>query len=379
LPLTFNAIFLGNTATRIDPTEGDQDAENANLLVGQTFGSTADSLAARWVSFTSVNRGGNATALDQNNNVVNDRATINNGSGPVTYTFDATSIYQGVLTYMDGTSSATLDLVLVQMTNGDLYLVPSPTAGTPTNIALTVDAVRAVTLTGLVGNTYTGMGIDRPVLNFIPCFTRGTRIATPDGDRPVERIRPGDWLSTLDNGPQQVRWVGMRRIEAAEIRANPRLWPVRIAAGALGPGMPHADLVVSQQHRILVRSPIAMRMTGKPEVLVAARHLVGLPGIDLVRDAQHVEYWHILLDRHEVLMADGAAAESLYLGEQVQKALGDAARSEIALIMPELFGSDGPAAPPKPARILLPGRQARRMAERHEMNDRQLFQPPIAA
>jgi hypothetical protein len=379
VPLTFNAIFLGNTAIRIDPTEGDQDAENASLLVGQTFGSTADSLAARWVSFTSVNRGGNATALDQNNNVVNDRARIDNGSGPVTYTFDATAVYQGVLTYMDGTSSATLDLVLVQMTNGDLYLVPSPTAAHPTNIALVADAVRAVTLTGLVGNTYTGMGIDRPVLTFIPCFTRGTRIATPDGDLPVERIRPGDWLNTLDNGPQQVRWVGMRRIEGAELRANPRLWPVRIAAGALSPGMPHADLVVSQQHRMLVRSPIAARMTGKAEVLVAARHLIGLPGIDLVEDAPRVEYWHILMDRHEVLTADGAAAESLYLGDQACKALGDAARAEIALLMPELFGDQGPASPPKPARILMPGRQARRMAARHEINERQLFQPALAA
>jgi hypothetical protein len=377
--LTFNAIFLGNTAIRIDPTEGDLDAENANLLVGQTFGSTADSLAARWVSFTSVNRGGNATALDQNNTVVNDRATIDNGSGPVTYTFDATSIYRGVLTYMDGTSSATLDLVLVQMTNGDLYLVPSPTVGTPTNIALTADAVRAVTLTGLVGNTYTGMAIDRPVLSFIPCFTRGTRIATPDGDLPIERIRPGDLLNTRDNGPQPVRWVGMRRIGAAELRANPRLWPVRIAAGALGPGMPHADLVVSQQHRILVRSAIAARMTGKAEVLVAARHLVGLPGISLVKDATRVEYWHILMDRHEVLTADGAAAESLYLGDQACKALGDAARAEIAEVMPQLFGPDGPVIPPEPARILLPGRQARRMAERHEMNERQLFQPAFAA
>ena len=68
MPLTFNAIFLGNTAIRIDPTEGDLDAENASLLVGQTFGSTADSLAARWVSFTSVNRGGNATTAPMPHN-----------------------------------------------------------------------------------------------------------------------------------------------------------------------------------------------------------------------------------------------------------------------------------------------------------------------
>ena len=230
-----------------------------------------------------------------------------------------------------------------------------------------------------MGNTYTGMGIDRPVLSFIPCFTRGTRIATPDGDRPVEQIRAGDWVTTLDHGPQQVRWVGSRRIAAADLAANPRLCPVRIAAGALGPGIPSADLMVSQQHRILVRSPIAARMTGTSEVLVAARHLVGLPGIERVEKAAGLEYWHILMDRHEVLVADGAATESLYLGDQACLALGAAARAEIARLIPQRFGPNGTATPPEPARILLPGRQARRMAERHEMNERQLFQPLLAA
>ena len=379
MPLTFNAIFLGNTTTRIDPTEGNTRAENANLLVGRSFGSTADSLAGRWVSFTSVNRGGNATALDQNNNIVNDQVRIDNGSGPVTYTFDATAIYRGVLTYMDGTSSATLDLVLAQMTNGDLYLVPAPNNSTPTNAALTADAVRAVTLTGLVGDTYTGMGSDRPVVNFIPCFTRGTRIATPLGETPVERIRPGDMVCTLDHGPQPVRWVGMRRLDAAALRANPRLCPIRIPAGALGDGLPRHDLLLSPQHRVLVRSPIAARMTGTAEVLVAACHLIGLCGIAPVSDATQVDYWHLLLDRHEVLLAEGAASESLYLGAQARRAIGDDGCTEIAELMPHLFDGDGPAASPEPARFLMAGRQARRMAQRHDSNQQQLYQPPIAA
>lgn len=126
MPLTFNAIFLGNSTTLIDPFEGDTDAERANLLVGQTFGTTSRWLAGQWVSFTSVNIGGKATALDQNNNVVNDQATITRDGVSTTFTFDGTAIYNVRITYGDGSQSALVPLVVVQMTNGDLYAVPSP-------------------------------------------------------------------------------------------------------------------------------------------------------------------------------------------------------------------------------------------------------------
>jgi len=77
----------------------------------------------------------------------------------------------------------------------------------------------------------------------VPCFTAGTLILTPSGDRPIEDIRPGDRVITYDSGTQVVRWVGRRVVPAVA-----HLAPVSIAANAFGD---HQRLVVSQNHRIL--------------------------------------------------------------------------------------------------------------------------------
>lgn len=371
MPLTFNAIFLGNSTTLIDPFEGDTDAERANLLVGQTFGTTSRWLAGQWVSFTSVNIGGNATALDQNNNVVNDQATITRDGVSTTFTFDGTAIYNVRITYGDGSQSALVPLVVVQMTNGDLYAVPSPTAGTATNAALSAEPIRSIQLVSLSGNNFAGMGIDRPVISFVTCFTRGTLLASPTGPRAVESVRRGQWLSTLDNGPRKVRWVGARRVTRAEMEANPKLQPVRIAKGALGCGLPERDLLVSRQHRVMVASAIVGRMAGCDEVLVAAHHLVGLPGIDQVIPDDGVEYWHVLFEGHEILISEGAPTESLWPGQQTMEALGERAMQEIRYAMPHLVDGEEPAM--APARPFIEGKAARKMAERHGRNGKTLL------
>lgn len=121
--------------------------------------------------------------------------------------------------------------------------------------------------------------------SMVPCFTPGTQIETPDGPRPVESLRVGDAVLTLDHGAQPLRWIARRHLNAGDIDLRPELCPIRIAAGALGPGRPAQDLVVSPQHRILLRSRIVERMTAEPEVLIAARHLTALPGISVLRDA----------------------------------------------------------------------------------------------
>lgn len=70
------------------------------------------------------------------------------------------------------------------------------------------------------------------------------------------------------------------------------------------------DLLVSPQHRILVRSKVAQRMFGKQEVLAAAKHLLTLDGIEIADDVQETTYYHILFDRNEIVYADGAEAET---------------------------------------------------------------------
>ncbi|CAM3192690.1 Hint domain-containing protein [Paracoccus nototheniae] len=201
----------------------------------------------------------------------------------------------------------------------------------------------------------------------IPCFAAGTMILTPKGQVAVEDLRPGDLVMTGRHGPRPVRWTGGRTLDRIDLALSPRLNPIRIRAGALGLGLPVADLTVSPQHRVLIRSAIAQRMFGTDEVLVAARQLTALDGIDEVR-VDSVTYVHILFDRHETVFSNGAETESLYTGAEAMKSLGRAAQDEIFALFPELR-----AAPSEPARPFVPGAKARQLAQRHHRNGKALL------
>jgi len=176
--------------------------------------------------------------------------------------------------------------------------------------------------------------------NIIPCFTPGTLIATPRGEKPVEDLQPGDRVITRDNGLQEIRWVGHRALGAQDLRNAPHLKPVRIRAGALGHGLPERDMLVSPQHRVLFSSEQASLYFGEREVLAAARHLTGMEGIDVV-DARGTTYIHFMFDQHEVILSNGAWTESFQPGEQVLDGMGIAQRDEIFELFPELREAQG--------------------------------------
>lgn len=178
----------------------------------------------------------------------------------------------------------------------------------------------------------------------IPCFTPGAIIATLTGPRPVDTLAAGDRIFTRDSGFQTLRWIGQRALTAAEVAAQPRLAPVRIAKGALGGGLPERDLIVSPQHRMLLTGPRAEMMFGEREVLVAALHLVGRPGITRVKGGP-VTYLHLLFDRHEIVQAEGAWSESFQPGAQTLNGMEAAVRDEILTLFPDLTtGATYPAA-----------------------------------
>ena len=123
-------------------------------------------------------------------------------------------------------------------------------------------------------------------------------------------------------------------------------------------------MMVSPQHRILVQSPIAERMFGVSEVLAAAKHLTGIAGIELAGELRDVSYFHLLFDRHEVVFANGARMESLYLGPMAQAARPVMAIGEMSGILPSQIC---PCAVPL-VRRLVSGPRARRLAYRHQKN-----------
>ncbi|MFN4129967.1 MAG: Hint domain-containing protein [Paracoccaceae bacterium] len=203
----------------------------------------------------------------------------------------------------------------------------------------------------------------------VVCFARGTMISTALGLVAVEALKAGDLVETRDNGLQPVRWIGSIKMSAQDLQKNPNLIPIRISAGALGAGTPAADLLVSPQHRVLVRSKIAQKMFGTSEILVAAKQLLEVDGIDIATDLSEVEYFHFLFDQHEVVVSNGAETESLYTGPQAIKSVGPAALAEIYTLFPELQ-SDSYA--PVPARVLANGRKGRQLTARHVQHQRAL-------
>lgn len=194
-------------------------------------------------------------------------------------------------------------------------------------------------------------------INGVVCFAAGTLIATPHGPRRVETLRPGMWVHTLDDAAKPLLWVGRQQIAAQDMADNIRLRPVLIKAGSLGRGLPTRDLRVSRQHRMLINGPVVQDIFGAPEILVPAIRLVGMTGITLAEAKEGIDYFHLLLARHQVVFANDAPSESFLTGPQALETLPATDRAQIALLMPQtaLAGHT-----PRPARPLpITGRDVR--------------------
>ncbi|MEI4195527.1 Hint domain-containing protein [Roseovarius sp. E0-M6] len=201
-----------------------------------------------------------------------------------------------------------------------------------------------------------------------PCFLPGTRISTPSGQRPVEWLRPGDLIDTVDRGPVRLAWVRRRKMSRDHLVAHPRHAPIVIPAGAFGPGFPDNPLRVSPQHRILLCSRVIFRMYGVSEVLSPAAQLIGFQGIEREDVTGPVEYIHLLFDHHALVLANRLPTESLYLGRNVRK---DLSREEY-IEFKSTFG-DANIADMKPARPFASGKKLKKLIQRHVKNNR----PPL--
>ena len=160
-------------------------------------------------------------------------------------------------------------------------------------------------------------------------------IATPKGEVPVETLKAGDKIITRDNGIQEIRWMGQKELGWHDLIANPHLKPVLVRQGSLGNGLPERDMMVSPNHRLLVANDRTALYFDEHEVLVAAKHLTAGQGIHSV-DSVGTTYIHFMFDRHEVVLSNGAWTESFQPGDFTLKGMGNAQRSEIFDLFPEL-------------------------------------------
>lgn len=170
---------------------------------------------------------------------------------------------------------------------------------------------------------------------FVPCFTPGAMVSTPTGLIEVEKLRVGDRVMTRDNGLQELHWIGQKDLSRTALLADARFRPIRIHKGALGDGMPLSDMTVSPNHRVLLTGPQFAVNFGEEEVLVAAKHLVGMPGVEVL-PARDVTYMHLLCERHEVLMVDAVWTESFQPGDMAMNGLATDQAAEVFALFPEL-------------------------------------------
>lgn len=194
-----------------------------------------------------------------------------------------------------------------------------------------------------------GVNTDTGIVNVsqVPCFVAGTQIATPNGDVLVEALQPGDLIITKDEGPQPLRWIGTRTVDAQDAFA-----PISIEANTFGR---HNALLLSPLHRILVKDALAELLFAEPEVLVAAKDLINDRTVRRCVGGT-VTYVHLLFDTHQVIYSEGLATESFLPGPQTAKSFEEEISREICALFPEIDPETG----------LGYGQSARRALKRHE-------------
>ncbi|MBV9079042.1 MAG: Hint domain-containing protein [Methylobacteriaceae bacterium] len=208
----------------------------------------------------------------------NDVVQVSEGFGNLTITdFDPTKD-QLDLTALTGVGSLS-DLTIVQ--NGDA--VEISVAGQDGLITVQGVTVDEITAPGIVA---------------VACFVAGTLIRTPRGDVPVESLAIGDLVTTA-SGARPVKWIGRRAFSRRFAERSPKVVPVRVRAGALGDNLPERDLLLSPEHALHLDGALV-----PAGALVNGRTIVTDPSLDVIA------YHHVELETHDVIVANGALAET---------------------------------------------------------------------
>ncbi len=153
----------------------------------------------------------------------------------------------------------------------------------------------------------TGVTEDPPVVYI--CFCTGTDILTDTGYKKIETLQAGDLVQTESGKMSPILWIGNSPTTVGEMQRDVTRRPIRIPANAIAPGAPNADLYVSAQHRIVLEGCWSQMYFGEESVMLPAKHLVGLAA-ERVMPSEDINYYHILLEDHEVVISNELKTES---------------------------------------------------------------------
>ena len=151
----------------------------------------------------------------------------------------------------------------------------------------------------------------------------GTLIQTNTGEQPIESLKVGDFVETLDSGFQPIRFILRQSVDLESRDSDGAGRPVCIEQGALGFGLPRRDVWASPHHRMLYASLRVPLFFGEDAVLVQAEALVGsCENVRIDRSQSHATYLHLLFDRDEIIYAEGAATEAYWPEQETAQNLG---------------------------------------------------------
>lgn len=307
----------------------DFDLDNGTSIIGAIIGSKHDPInCPKTLNITQGDGGIDNSNSGDISYFANEKKQDKNG-------FDNQASVVATIIYTDNTPTFIGNFIITQTQNGSVSVTCSGGPIIAEDRLLSNNALGAAPI-----ESFQVLSINQRVNapTSIPCLTKGTMILTSAGEKPVELLAVGDMIATKDNGMQILRWVTSTSMPATGDCA-----PIMIQKGAMGNAR---NLRVSPQHRMLVQGWKAELLFGEREVLVAAKHLVNNDTI-YVSESDEITYYHILLDSHQIIFANGSSSESFHPDKRGLEALSWEKREEVLSLFPELredLGAYGPVA-----------------------------------
>lgn len=292
----YNSLAAGSTLTNSGTLALSSATLNDAGLLTNNGEITLDPSALLVTSLTgtgSVTIGAGGT-LDASNTVASGETITLAGLGSILQV-DTPTHFAGTIAGFG--TYGTIDLTSLQFITGTTTATVNSSGTLIATTGTTSESVRLTgTVTGslLVTGDSGGTGTDISVL----CFCAGTGIATPDGETLVEHLAVGDEVLTAEGTVRRVTWVGVGRVLATRGRRSAAT-PIIVRRGALADNVPHRDLHVTKGHGLLIDG-----------VLIPAEFLVNHRSIMWDDRAQEVMLYHVELESHDILVANGAMAES---------------------------------------------------------------------